>query len=128
MTGNTIQYDSTIAWQVIHLRKAYIKQSTTIPRRRFWPPNDLYQLSNKTKSKHLHIDLYISSISFHIDDLTSLITNRKTKLKVNGISGCRRKGLVVDFTSQILILITLFIDTPPLNHQKEDFYYVLINH
>ena len=43
------------------------------------------------KSKQLYIHLSISSISYHIDDLVSLITDCKTEPKVIGISESRMR-------------------------------------
>ena len=56
-----------------------------IPKNQYLTPNDFYEIQNTTKSKQLYIHLNISSISYHIDDLVSLITNCKTKPKVIGI-------------------------------------------
>ena len=62
-----------------------------IPKNQYLTPNDFYEIQNKTKSKQLYIHLNISSISYHIDDLVSLITNCKTKPKVIDISESRMR-------------------------------------
>ena len=43
----------------------------------------------------LYLSMNISSLSYHIDDLKSLITNCQVKPKVIGISECRQKKIGV---------------------------------
>ena len=89
-----------------------------IPKNQYLTPNDFYEIQNKTKSKQLYIHLNISSISYHIDDLVSLITNCKTKPKVIGISESRmRTGRPSPF--QVSILIIIFMNILLLNHENE---------
>ena len=62
-----------------------------IPKNQYLTPNNFYEIQNKTKSKQLYIHLNISSISYHIYDLVSLIANCKTKPKVIGVSERRMR-------------------------------------
>ena len=48
-------------------------------------PGDFYQISNDN-SNNLFLHMIISSVSYHIDDLNTLIINCKDKPKVIGIS------------------------------------------
>ena len=89
-----------------------------IPKNQYLTPNDFYEIQNTTKSKQVYIHLNISSISYHIDDLVSLITNCKTKPKVIGISESRmRTGRPSPF--QVSILIIIFMNILLLNHENE---------
>ena len=99
-----------------------------IPKNQYLTPNDFYETQNTTKSKQLYIHLNISSISYHINDLVSLITNCKTKQKVMGISEIRMRTDRPLPPFQISILIIIFMNILLLNHQKEAPYYILINH
>ena len=103
-----------------------------IPKNQYLTPNSFYEIQNKTKNKQLYMNLNISSISYHIDDVVSLITNCKTKPKVIGISESRmRTGRLPPLSPQpfqISILIIIFMNILLLNHQKEAPYYILINH
>ena len=86
-----------------------------IPKNQYLTPNDFYEIQNTAKSKQLYIHLNISAISYHIDDLVSLITNCKTKPNVTGISESRmRTGRPPPF--QISILIIIFMNILLLNH------------
>ena len=62
-----------------------------IPKNQYLTSNDFHEIQNTTKRKQLYIDLKISSISCHIDDLVSLITNCKTKPKLISISESRMR-------------------------------------
>ena len=78
-----------------------------IPKNQYLTPNDFYEIQNTTKSKQLYIHLNISSISYHIDDLVSLITNCKTKPKVIGISESRMRisaTSISDHLTQFLLV------------------------
>ena len=86
-------------------------------------PNNFYEIQNTTKSKQLYIHLNISSISYHINDLVSLITNCKTKLAY-----LKAERGQVDPLFQISILIIIFMNIFLLDHQKELPYYIVINH
>ena len=54
-------------------------------------PDDFYQINNNN-SNNLFLHMNISSVSYHIDDLSTFIMNCKNKAKVIGISGCRIKA------------------------------------
>ena len=83
--------------------------SENIPKKHYLTPNDFYEIQNTTKSKQLYINLSISSIFYHTDDLVSLITNCKTKPEVIGISESRMRTGRPPF--QISILIIIFMNT-----------------
>ena len=72
-------------------------------------PNDLYQIQSATKRDKLSVHLNISSISCHIDDSASLITNCKTKQNVIGVSEYRiRTSRLYDYIlTECLKLVTL---------------------
>ena len=102
------------------------EDTENILKNQYMTPNNFNEIQNTTKSKQLYVHLNISSISYHIDDLVSLITNCKTKPKVISISESRMRKDRPPF--QISILIIIFMNLLILNHQKEAPYYILINH
>ena len=49
-----------------------------IPKNQCLTPNNFFEIQNTTKRNQLYVHLNIFYISYHIDDLVSLITNCKT--------------------------------------------------
>ena len=95
-----------------------------IRKNQYLTPNDFYEIQNTTKSKRqLCKDINISAISYHIDDLVSLITNCKTKPKVIGISESRiRTGR--PFLSNINIVNYSYEHTPTKSSKGGTMLYI----
>ena len=68
---------------------------------KFFTPDELNSYLANKKCESLYLHLNISLLSYHCDDLSSLINNLKVKPKLIGISECRIKE-----TNHLYLILT----------------------
>ena len=62
-----------------------------VTKNELYTPENLYKINTDQNSDNLFIHINISTISYHIDDLTAIINNCKIKTKVIDLSETRLK-------------------------------------